>query len=96
MSAFGERSKSNWTRPSTRLIHAWPDERRADRSSRLGAGSLACPRCDAPVLLEPAPHSPGRALLCPFCDHGAPLRDFLSLAQPARPARVVVRVTRRT
>jgi hypothetical protein len=30
--------------------------------------------------------------MCPFCDHGAPLRDFLSLAAPARAPRVHVLV----
>ena len=29
---------------------------------------------------------------CPFCEHGGAVRDFLSLADPARPARVAVRV----
>jgi hypothetical protein len=29
---------------------------------------------------------------CPYCAHAAPLRDFLSLAEPHRPARVDVRV----
>jgi hypothetical protein len=31
-------------------------------------------------------------LTCPFCGHGATVRDFLSLAAPTRPARVEVRV----
>ena len=29
---------------------------------------------------------------CPYCDHTAAVRDFLSLASPTRPARVAVRV----
>jgi hypothetical protein len=58
---------------------------------RLGTGTLACPECDAPVL------GIGRmavtdALGCPYCGHGAVVRDFLSLAPPTRPARVAVRV----
>jgi hypothetical protein len=32
------------------------------------------------------------ALWCPVCDHAAPVRDFLSLRTPTRPAHVVVRV----
>jgi hypothetical protein len=55
--------------------------RTTTRTRRVAAGSLACGRCDAPV-----------ALTCPFCAHAAPVRDFLSLADPTRPARVVVRV----
>jgi hypothetical protein len=66
-------------------------ERRDAVRGHLGTGTLACPRCDAPVL------GVGRLLAtdgldCPFCGHGAVVRDFLSLAQPARPARVAVRV----
>ena len=66
--------------------------RRSGRETRLGVGTLACPRCDAPVATG------GRALTltdgldCPFCAHGAPARDFLSLAPPSRPARVIVHV----
>jgi hypothetical protein len=66
------------------------DERRT-RSTRLGVGTLACPRCDAPVALA-GPLSPAAPLACPYCGQAGALRDFLSLAAPARPARVVVRV----
>jgi hypothetical protein len=69
------------------------EERRRAGAGRLGAGSLACPRCDAPVALPPGPASPAAPLGCPFCLHAAALRDFLSLAAPSRPARVDVRVT---
>jgi hypothetical protein len=65
-------------------------ERRA-RSTRLGTGTLACPDCDAPVAIA-GPMSPAAALACPYCGHAGALRDFLSLAPPSRPARVVVRV----
>ena len=61
------------------------------RAWRLGTGTLACPRCDAPVALSAAV-SPADAVACPFCEHGGAVRDFLSLADPARPARVAVRV----
>jgi hypothetical protein len=68
------------------------EERRTVRSSRLGSGTLACPACDAPVALTEGPVSPGDPLDCPVCAHAAPVRDFLSLALPTRPARVDVRV----
>jgi hypothetical protein len=69
------------------------DERRT-RSSRVASGTLACPRCDAPVALA-GPLGPADPLACPFCRHAGVLRDFLSLAAPSRPARVVVRVVAR-
>ena len=76
---------------------AGPREIRRDRRAwRLGVGTLACPRCDAPVAPGPAPLSPAAALGCPFCDHTAAVRDFLSLDAPSRPARVEVRVVSRT
>jgi uncharacterized paraquat-inducible protein A len=67
------------------------EARRPRRSDRLGSGTLACERCDAPVSLA-GPLSPAEQLSCPFCDHRAPLRDFLSLASPPRPTRVEVRL----
>jgi len=69
------------------------DERRT-RSTRLGVGTLACPRCDAPVALA-GRATPRDPLGCPYCDHSGRVRDFLSLAAPARPARVVLRVVAR-
>jgi uncharacterized paraquat-inducible protein A len=71
-----------------RIIH---EERRRARSSHVASGTLACPSCDAPVALA-RPASPADALGCPYCDHAAAVRDFLSLAAPARPAHVNVRV----
>jgi hypothetical protein len=68
------------------------EERRRTRSSLLGAGTLACPRCDVPVALAAGPASPAEPLGCPFCGHAGALRDFLSLAAPSRPTRVDVRV----
>jgi hypothetical protein len=60
-------------------------------STQLATGTLACPRCDAPVA--PArPLTPAERIACPFCGHADPVREFLSLAPPTRPARVVVRV----
>ena len=77
--------------PVTRSAAAHEEERRSTRSGRLGTGTLACERCDAPVALA-STASPTDWLTCPFCSHRAPLRDFLSLAGPPRPARVEVRV----
>jgi len=75
-------------------IPGWHEKRPADDAWRLGTGTLACPECDAPVALA-GPAKPADRLACPYCRHGAPLRDFLSLAQPARPARVDIRVVAR-
>ncbi|MBA3748573.1 MAG: hypothetical protein H0W96_13935 [Solirubrobacterales bacterium] len=68
------------------------EERKGSRARRLGTGTLACPRCDAPVSLGGRAVSPTDVLDCPFCRHTAAVRDFLSLATPTRPARVQVRV----
>ena len=67
------------------------DEDRLDeRSWRLGSGTLACPRCDAPVAPGDAPLRPAEPLACPYCRHAGAVRDFLSLTAPTRPARVEV------
>jgi hypothetical protein len=58
----------------------------------LGAGTLACDRCDAPVAIGPEPMFVTDELTCPYCGQHGTLRDFLSLAPPTRPARVEVRV----
>lgn len=71
------------------------EDRRVAATWRLGAGTLACPRCDAPVALAEAPVAPSDALACPFCDHSAPARDFLSLSEPSRPTHVEVRIVQR-
>jgi hypothetical protein len=69
------------------------EELRPSKESRtLGIGTLACSRCDAPVALAGATVSPSDRIACAFCLHTAPVREFLSLAQPTRPARVVVRL----
>jgi hypothetical protein len=70
-------------------------ERQVRRSRRLGTGTLACCRCDAPVALGGGPVSPADPVSCPYCSHSAPVRDFLSLAGPPRPARVEVHVVQR-
>ena len=68
------------------------EERRTTRSGVLAVGTLACNRCDAPVAPTARTMSPCDTLTCPFCDHTAAVRDFLSLIPPSRPARVRVRV----
>jgi uncharacterized paraquat-inducible protein A len=79
--------------PSQPVAGAY-EHRRAVRG-RLGTGTLACPECDAPVHIT-GPLAATDALGCPYCGHDAAVRDFLSLSQPARPARVAVRVAHRT
>jgi len=76
---------------SERPVGALEEIRRATRSRTLAVGSLACERCDAPVALA-GTASPADPLSCPFCLHEGRVRDFLSLASPPRPARVVVRL----
>jgi hypothetical protein len=72
------------------------DYRRRVTTGRLGTGTLACPRCDAPVALGPGPAAVDDPLACPYCRHSGAVREFLSLAAPARPARVAVRVVTRS
>ena len=67
------------------------EERRSIRSLRVATGTLACPQCDAPVVLG-APVEPTDWIGCPYCLHTGATRDFLSLSAPSRPARVVVSV----
>ena len=66
-------------------------EERRTRSGRVAAGTLACPLCDAPVGVGSGGVAPASVIGCPFCGHAAAAREFLSLAAPTRPARVVVR-----
>jgi hypothetical protein len=78
----------------TRPVAALRELRHDVRAGLVAAGTLACPDCDAPVALA-GPAAPAAALACPWCGHGAPLREFLSLAVPTRPARVEVRISLR-
>jgi hypothetical protein len=66
------------------------EHRRSSRVWHVGTGGLACPSCDAPVILAMRRVSVREAMLCPFCDHTGVVRDFLSLAQPPRAPRVNV------
>ncbi len=64
--------------------------RPSSRTNVVASGTLACPSCDAPVSPGGRALSPGEPMRCPVCDHAGAVRDFLSLASPARPARVRV------
>ena len=79
-------------RPAGARVEAHHDERRPARPWHLATGSLACPDCDAPVVLATTTARPADPLTCPFCDHAAALREFLSLAAPPRAPRVRVLV----
>jgi hypothetical protein len=68
------------------------EDRRVRPSTRLGAGTLACPSCDLPVALAAGRASPADPIGCPFCGHAGAVRDFLTLGEPSRPAHVEVRV----
>jgi hypothetical protein len=80
-------------RPVSRLGRVTADPR-AGQVRTLGAGTLACPDCDAPVAIEGVRRA-HELLSCPFCARAGALREFLSLSAPARPARVEVRVCSR-
>lgn len=77
---------------SDRAAAVHEEKRQTIRSTLLGVGTLACSRCDAPVAIGDRPVSLTDTLACPFCGRQGPARDFLSLAPPTRPARVLVRM----
>jgi len=68
------------------------EHRRATRTDRLAEATLACPRCDVPLGIGSDPLSVTARIACPFCGRRGTLRDFLSLAVPTRPTRVVLRI----
>jgi hypothetical protein len=47
------------------------------------------------VAIAGDPLGPAAPLGCPYCLHRGSVRDFLSLAAPARPARVSVTIFKR-
>lgn len=69
------------------------EERKATRTSVVATGTLACPKCDAPVSPGGRALSPAEPMRCPVCDHAGVVHEFLSLATPSRPARVRVVVS---
>ena len=66
-------------------------ELRPGTARPVATGTLACPECDAPAWIEGAAALHDR-LSCGYCGRAGALREFLSLTQPTRPMRVVVRV----
>ncbi len=94
MALFGGIGGSRRGGSATRSTVAGPVQEweRKSRSTVLGVGTLACDRCDAPVAAGPEPLHLTDVISCPFCDRRAPVRAFLSMTVPTRPARVVVRV----
>lgn len=76
-----------------RQRQTFEEKRRAVRSGTLATGTIACPSCDAPVAVGERALSLTDRLACPFCATSGPVRDFLSLAVPTRPTRVVIRVS---
>jgi DNA-directed RNA polymerase subunit RPC12/RpoP len=86
-------SAHNTAGAPTRWIRPGAQRRRDTRPAQLCEATLACARCDAPIAAGSQPLTLTQVLVCPFCEHRAPVRDFLSLATPTRPARVVVRIS---
>ena len=86
-----EGAQSSGAEPVERVAgrHEW---RRTGSSWQMATATLACPACDAPVLPSPEPMSMPDRISCGFCRHAGAVRDFLSLTEPTRPTRVVVRV----
>ena len=78
-------------RPGAPLISH--QQRRSLRGGHVVAGTLACGGCDAPIALGVASVAPTAPLACPFCGRAGTVREFLSLAVPSRPARVLVRLS---
>ncbi|MBV9819925.1 MAG: hypothetical protein JOZ07_16460 [Solirubrobacterales bacterium] len=78
---------------SRRSVPGYHEERRAVRTRRLCGGTLACDRCDAPVTVGAEPLVVADPICCPFCGRRAAVREFLSLEEPTRPARVTVRLS---
>jgi len=73
-------------------LSATEELHRVTRTAPVAVGTLACPSCDAPVALGGS-FGPSAALRCPFCAYDGALRDFLTLGEPTRPTRVVVRLS---
>lgn len=64
-------------------------ERRASPHWRVASGVLACPACDLP--LSPAGSSAITDRIdCPYCEHSAPVRDFLTLGAAPEAGRIDV------
>jgi hypothetical protein len=86
-----EGARSDRAQPAERLAGRH-ELRRSEATWQMATGTLACPACDAPVLPSLGAMSPPDPMACGYCGHAGTVRDFLSLAEPTRPTRVVVRV----
>ncbi len=86
-------SGGSWTSdPRKHSDQRLVEYRRTTRGDQLGEATITCPECDAPIAIGPGRHTLEARLSCPFCGRGGPVRDFLSLARPTRPTRVVLRI----
>jgi hypothetical protein len=65
------------------------EERRLERTWEVGTGTLACPECDLPVMPD-LPLAPSEEIACAYCGRDGAVRDFLTLGDELRPARVRV------
>jgi hypothetical protein len=65
------------------------EERHRGSNWVVGPGALACPSCDLPLAPGPSA-SLGDPTRCPYCGHGGPVRDFLSLGAGPIAGRVEV------
>jgi hypothetical protein len=68
------------------------DRRELSRTWQVAGGTLACPECDVPVMPAVAV-SLTESLGCPYCRHEAAARNFLTVTDDPRPARVRVMAT---
>ncbi len=92
MSVFGPDDSRTGRLPARRGAPMVEEDLRRGAGDTLGHGTLACPRCDAPVAL-PGPLAAAAATTCPFC--GASRHRWAASSRwpaPTRPTRVVVRV----
>lgn len=76
----------------TELIPGAEEKRELTRIWEVAGGTFACPTCDLPVSFAGS-LSLGVVLACPYCERTAPARDYLSLTDSPRPARVRVTAT---
>ncbi|WP_372791288.1 hypothetical protein [Paraconexibacter sp.] len=68
------------------------EELRERRPAHLGNGTLACPDCDFPTRPTAPRMTPADELRCPYCGCYGAVREFLTLSDEPRPARVAVTV----
>lgn len=64
--------------------------RRDRRAGTLADGTLACPDCDFPTHPTAPRMSPADDMWCNYCGRTGAVRDFLTLSDDPRPAKVTV------